>query len=61
MSAYVLLFLGSVFSGGVFVAAKYALVAIPPLTVAFGRFALASGLLWLWVRRTEPVRRVALG
>jgi drug/metabolite transporter (DMT)-like permease len=56
MSAYVLLFLGSVFSGGVFVAAKYALVAIPPFTVAFGRFALASGLLWLWVRQAEPVR-----
>jgi drug/metabolite transporter (DMT)-like permease len=54
MSAYFLLVLGSLFSGGVFVAGKYALSSFPPLTVAWGRFAIATVLLWSWVRWTEP-------
>jgi drug/metabolite transporter (DMT)-like permease len=49
-----LLVLNALFSGGVFVAGKLALAALPPLTVALGRFAVASALLWLWVRWMEP-------
>ncbi|MDR7422582.1 MAG: DMT family transporter [Armatimonadota bacterium] len=57
MSAYLLLVLGSLFSGGVFVAGKFALASLPPLTVAWGRFAVASLVLWAWVRWTAPAAR----
>jgi len=57
LAAYLLLVLGSLFSGGVFVAGKYALSGFPPLTVAWGRFAVASLLLWAWVRWTAPAAR----
>jgi drug/metabolite transporter (DMT)-like permease len=57
LAAYLLLVLGSLFSGGVFVAGKYALSGFPPLTVAWGRFALATLLLWLWVGWSAPGAR----
>lgn len=57
MSAYGFLILGSLFSGGVFVAGKFALTSLPPLTVAWGRFAVASLVLWAWVRWTARAAR----
>lgn len=57
MSACLLLVLGSLFSGGVFVAGKFALASLPPLTVAWGRFTVASLVLWAWVRWTTPAAR----
>jgi drug/metabolite transporter (DMT)-like permease len=61
-SAYILLVLNAMFSGGVFVAGKLALAAVPPLTVALVRFAVATLLLWIWMRQVAPgagARRVA--
>jgi drug/metabolite transporter (DMT)-like permease len=50
------------FSGGVFVAGKLALSAVPPLTVAFVRFGIATVLLWIWMRQMTSgadARRIA--
>ncbi|HEV8355015.1 MAG TPA: EamA family transporter, partial [bacterium] len=55
-SAYVFLTFMALFFGGTWVAGKVGVDAIPPITLAAGRFGIASILLWLWAR----TRRVAL-
>ena len=45
-----LLVLSAVSGGGTWVAAPWALAELPPLAVAFGRFALAAVLLFAWCR-----------
>jgi len=48
--AFILLTFAAVFWGGTWVTGKLAVDAIPPLTLAAARFALASLLLWGWAR-----------
>jgi drug/metabolite transporter (DMT)-like permease len=55
-SAYVFLTFMALFFGGTWVAGKVGVDAIPPITLAAGRFGIASILLSLWAR----TRRVAL-
>lgn len=56
-TAYVLLTLMALFFGGTWVAGKVGVDAIPPITLAAGRFGLASILLWLWARTKQPSGR----
>jgi drug/metabolite transporter (DMT)-like permease len=50
LSPRVLLVISAASGGGTWVAAPWALADLPPLTVAFGRFALAAVLLFGWCR-----------
>ncbi|MBI3975343.1 MAG: DMT family transporter [Armatimonadetes bacterium] len=60
-TAYVLLTFSVIFFGGTWVAAKLAVNAIPPLTLATTRFALASALLWAWAQaKGSATRRLGL-
>jgi len=55
--AYGLLIVMAVMFAGTWVAAHWATEEIPPLTVAFLRFLVASVLLWAWARLTGvPIR-----
>jgi drug/metabolite transporter (DMT)-like permease len=55
--AYVVLSSMAVAFGGTWVAAPWATDEVAPLTVAFTRFLLASGLLWVWARAQRiPLR-----
>lgn len=56
-SAYVFLTLMALFFGGTWVAGKVGVDAIPPITLAAGRFGLASILLWVWARTKQPSGR----
>ena len=49
-AAYIMLTFAAFFWGGTWVTGKLAVEAIPPMTLATGRFALASVLLWGWAR-----------
>jgi drug/metabolite transporter (DMT)-like permease len=52
-TAYVFLTFMALFFGGTWVAGKVGVDAIPPITLAAGRFGLASILLWLWARAKQ--------
>ncbi len=56
-SAYLYLTLMALFFGGTWVAGKVGVDAIPPVTLAAGRFAIASLLLWLWAKTKQPSGR----
>ncbi|HEY3248136.1 MAG TPA: DMT family transporter [bacterium] len=56
-SAYLFLTFMALFFGGTWVAGKVGVEAIPPITLATGRFAIASLLLWLWARTKQPSGR----
>jgi drug/metabolite transporter (DMT)-like permease len=64
LPVYAALFLCALFWGITFPAGKIAVASVPPMTVAFVRFAIAGALLELWVRwRGEgriPVPRAAI-
>src|SRR3989304_4214179 len=60
--AFILLTFAAVFWGGTWVTGKLAVDAIPPLTLAAARFALASLLLWGWARTNGAAgHRLAAG
>ncbi|WP_239630668.1 DMT family transporter [Paenibacillus sp. H1-7] len=44
--------------GSSFVSIKIAVGFIPPITMALIRFAVASALLWLWLKKKEPSSRL---
>ena len=50
MSAYLILTLSALCFGGTWVAGDVAVAGLPPLTIASGRFLIASVLLYGWVR-----------
>lgn len=58
-TAYLLLTLMAICFGGTWVAGKVAVDAIPPLSLAAARFALASLLLWAWARTQRNGRTLA--
>lgn len=60
-TAYILLTLMALCFGGTWVAGKLAVDAVPPMTVAAVRFAVASVLLWLWARTKPASRRLTTG
>jgi drug/metabolite transporter (DMT)-like permease len=50
VSAYLTLTLSAVFFGGTWVAGEVAVAGLPPMTIASGRFIIASVLLYGWAR-----------
>jgi drug/metabolite transporter (DMT)-like permease len=56
-AAYMLLVLATLAFGGTWVAGKLAVASIPPMTIAAGRFMIASVLLWMWMKSSRlPAR-----
>jgi len=56
-AAYVLLTIMALCFAGTWVAGKVAVRTMPPMTLAAGRFTVASACLWIWVRMRGVVGR----